>query len=82
MIPIFPEEELCIMIFKIIIKDIHIEENLLNAKLVRTLHHSSGTITTTNDFIDIFRDTMLKNEIITTDNKFNPASRGKQYSLS
>ena len=79
MVPIFPNEELCIMVITVHLLDKNIEDNLIKGKLIKTLNFSSGTEITTMNFMHVFRTTMLEKGIITEDNKFNPTSRLKQH---
>lgn len=69
MVPVFPNEKLCIMKFKLNINSKHIESNLSRGKLLLTLHHSSGKKELKSDFASIFKKIMVSKNIITEDNK-------------
>jgi hypothetical protein len=80
-VPIFPDEELTVMTIKVNISENKIEENLINGKVIETLHYSSGTEVFTMSFADVFRSTMIGNKIITEDNKLNPDFKKNQYDI-
>lgn len=77
MIPIFPTEELCIMNLILFIPLNAIRNYLENAKLIQTLHYSSGTKEFKMTFFHMFRQTLLDKNIITEDNKYIPGSLKK-----
>lgn len=77
MIPIFPTEELCIMNLILFIPLNAIGNYLENAKLIQTLHYSSGTKEFKMTFNHMFRQTLLDKKIITENNKFIPGSLKK-----
>lgn len=68
--PVFPDETLAVMSIDVILKGENITENLLEGEMIKTLYHSTGSETITNSFHHIFRDTLLKNKLITEDDKY------------
>jgi len=84
--PVFPDETLAVMEITIILRGEKITEVLEVGEMIRTLHHSTGSETITNDFKHIFRKQLLDKNIIDEDNKYifkNPLfipSSGKNHS--